>query len=324
MEGRLAKKDNTIIPELSVVISQSVMPRLKRHLPMALNNFVGLQLLPALSEYEHKVETSDYYRSLQDVAIRTRIPPIYYALAIVISGLVVLRAIMKSASNLVTDLIGYAYPFLKTMEYLEQRKNNTLQDSDIQWPSYWMIFGAVKFLDHLKSITKHIPYFTFSKIGFLLWLMHPRTEGATFIYKKYFSPLWKKKEQLETVNKLLQMLKPKEDDDYDGQQTSRQKAYSMPEVFGMSNLFSGGAKTPEFGSIDGSKSSLADSAIHLDSQEIPLKHNPDLAKFMLSLGLAAGALPNPTDSKPVLSQLIKNAQDHSQFDENDMIAFGLD
>ena len=55
---------------------------------------------------------------------------------------------------------------------------------DKQWLTYWVCFGAFNIVDQFAGIIlQFIPFYYFLKLGFLVFLMHPATMGATTVYE---------------------------------------------------------------------------------------------------------------------------------------------
>ena len=85
----------------------------------------------------------------------------------------------------VTIAVGVGYPAL--MSFLALESAGTADDK--QWLTYWTVFGAFNIIDHFAHvITDFIPFYLFFKVLFLLWLMHPSTNGALVLYNAYILP----------------------------------------------------------------------------------------------------------------------------------------
>ena len=63
--------------------------------------------------------------------------------------------------GLVVDLLGFAYPFVKSIEAL---KTDTLDD-DSQWLTYWIIYNFFKMLEGpFDSIISFVPFYHIFKV----------------------------------------------------------------------------------------------------------------------------------------------------------------
>jgi len=88
-------------------------------------------------------------------------------------------------SSYITNLLGVAYPAFMSFLALE---SDGLED-DKQWLTYWVCFGAFNIVDQFAGvILRFIPFYYFLKLGFLVYLFHPSTLGATTIYEKFIYP----------------------------------------------------------------------------------------------------------------------------------------
>jgi len=85
----------------------------------------------------------------------------------------------------ITNLIGVAYPAF--MSFIALESDGT--DDDKQWLTYWVCFGAFNIVDQFAGIIlQFIPFYYFLKLGFLVYLFHPSTMGATTVYNNFILP----------------------------------------------------------------------------------------------------------------------------------------
>lgn len=85
----------------------------------------------------------------------------------------------------ITNLLGVAYPAFQSFIALETDG----LDDDKQWLTYWVCFGAFNIVDQFAGIIlQFIPFYYFLKLGFLVFLFHPKTLGATMVYDNYILP----------------------------------------------------------------------------------------------------------------------------------------
>ena len=63
-----------------------------------------------------------------------------------------------------------------------------------RWPDSmgnrgWVCFGAFNIVDQFAGIIlQFIPFYYFLKLGFLVYLFHPSTMGATMVYNNFILP----------------------------------------------------------------------------------------------------------------------------------------
>ena len=85
----------------------------------------------------------------------------------------------------ITVAIGVAYPVFMSFIALESKGG----DDDKQWLTYWVVFGILNIIDNMAGfILSFIPFYFFLKLCFLIFLMHPSTQGATMVYNTYILP----------------------------------------------------------------------------------------------------------------------------------------
>lgn len=85
----------------------------------------------------------------------------------------------------ITQVIGVAYPAFMSFIALETDS----KDDDKQWLTYWVCFGAFNIVDQFAGIIlQFIPFYFFLKLGFLVYLFHPATLGATSVFNEYVLP----------------------------------------------------------------------------------------------------------------------------------------
>ena len=85
----------------------------------------------------------------------------------------------------IVTLLGVAYPAFMSFLALESEG----LDDDKMWLTYWVCFGCFNILDQFAGIILSIiPFYYFLKLGFLVYLYHPSTEGALTVYKNILRP----------------------------------------------------------------------------------------------------------------------------------------
>lgn len=91
----------------------------------------------------------------------------------------------------ITQVIGVGYPAFMSFIALETDS----KDDDKQWLTYWVCFGAFNIVDQFAGIIlQFIPFYFFLKLGFLVYLFHPSTLGATSVFNEYVLPYVKQYE----------------------------------------------------------------------------------------------------------------------------------
>ena len=85
----------------------------------------------------------------------------------------------------ITTMLGVAYPAF--MSFLALESDGL--DDDKMWLTYWVCYGCFTIVDQFAGIILSIiPFYYFLKLGFLVYLYHPQTEGAMTVYRNVISP----------------------------------------------------------------------------------------------------------------------------------------
>jgi receptor expression-enhancing protein 5/6 len=85
---------------------------------------------------------------------------------------------------ILTTLLGVAYPVFMSFHALENDDVN--KNDDKQWLTYWVVFGLFNIIDQFAGFVLHfIPFYYVLKLGVLIFLFHPKSVGATWVYNNY-------------------------------------------------------------------------------------------------------------------------------------------
>lgn len=93
--------------------------------------------------------------------------------------------------GIISNLVGFIYPAYRSYKAIKTED----KDDDTQWLTYWVVYAFFTVADGLFGVLfTWVPLYFFFKIGFLVWCMHPRAKGATFILRRVIVPLLEKYE----------------------------------------------------------------------------------------------------------------------------------
>ncbi|KAJ2617385.1 hypothetical protein H4S08_000353 [Coemansia sp. RSA 1365] len=184
--------------------------RLPPHLHPLLVRFRALCVRQTLS-----LETRVHINPTFQLLLKTRIiPPSLAFVAAAASTAYVLRYLYLNALDLLTNLVGVAYPAYQSIMCIEygdlsheQRCSSVCGAVDgpsldralgidepnldkKQWLMYWSIFGLLTTADHWAGpILRMFPMYRLAKIGVLIWAQHRKYNGATWLYDTFVRPL---------------------------------------------------------------------------------------------------------------------------------------
>ncbi|KAL4069036.1 TB2/DP1, HVA22 family-domain-containing protein [Scleroderma citrinum] len=125
------------------------------------------------------------YPVLNTLEQRTQVPKSY-----VVVGTLLLLAAFHFVNGLaapVSNIIGWGIPAYLSFKALETPGH---QD-DIQWLTYWVIFGFFNFLESvaLGLVLYYLPWYFALKTLFILWLQLPAFRGAQVTYVRLLKPV---------------------------------------------------------------------------------------------------------------------------------------
>jgi hypothetical protein len=121
------------------------------------------------------------------------------------------RKYLKNAFNAVVNTCILLYPTLKTIESIEKISNNIETPSDKQWSSFWIIYSLVQSLEKFKLFTALIPLYGTFKPFFYVWLIHPKTLGASIIYKNVIRKYFASSKTFARISSFISGMEPEEE-----------------------------------------------------------------------------------------------------------------
>lgn len=99
-------------------------------------------------------------------------------------------------------MITVIYPAMQSIKAIETDGG----EDDKYWLTYWIIFGVLSLLDEFGGIILGlIPFYFYIKLGFFVFLMHPKTMGAQTVYSAIIGPLIK--QHKEKIQKIIDEIK---------------------------------------------------------------------------------------------------------------------
>jgi receptor expression-enhancing protein 5/6 len=95
---------------------------------------------------------------------------------------------MIGGTKLVTDLLAFVYPAYMSFKAIDNKAAVSGKD-DLQWLTYWVVYAAFALVDRGgEMVLNWIPFYFYFKCAFLVWLYHPKTQGATLVYQQGIRP----------------------------------------------------------------------------------------------------------------------------------------
>ena len=99
--------------------------------------------------------------------------------------------ILDLGAYLICNIVGFLFPAYKSFKAL--RTNDTTDDK--KWLTYWVVFSFFTVFDGvISSILFFIPYFSIIKLSFYVYLFHPKSDGAKWVYDNFLEKMLAKYE----------------------------------------------------------------------------------------------------------------------------------
>jgi receptor expression-enhancing protein 5/6 len=94
-------------------------------------------------------------------------------------------------ANIITNIVGFIYPFYATLKSIEADNREENQE----WLIYWVVFALFCIVDNfIHYVLYWLPIFYPIKVTFLLWCMIPKFKGAKTVYENLIKPIFLKHE----------------------------------------------------------------------------------------------------------------------------------
>ncbi|ETV75587.1 hypothetical protein H257_10003 [Aphanomyces astaci] len=94
-------------------------------------------------------------------------------------------------AGLLCNLVGFVYPAYESFKAIESDNSN----DDTQWLTYWVVYSMFQIVEvFVDFLLYFIPFYYAIKLGFLVWLFMPSTQGATFVFNHLLQPFLKRHE----------------------------------------------------------------------------------------------------------------------------------
>ena len=107
------------------------------------------------------------------------------------AGLIVLTLLLLVVFQgyaIICALLTCVYPMIASVRAIESKEEN----DDKIWLSFWCVYGIFQTVEMFFGfILSFIPFYSWIRLVFFIYLMHPETQGAEVMYRRFFSPFLK-------------------------------------------------------------------------------------------------------------------------------------
>lgn len=148
-------------------------------------------------------EAADKFAALAELEQMTGVPKTY--LFIGFACLLVSMCAWGFGVIFLTHIIGVCYPAYRSFKAIDRLQQlDAVEESGVQvateeqrtahrkvtkYLMYWIFYGSFTIAETLSDfILFWIPFYYPMKLGFLLWCVHPTTEGSKWVYDNLIQP----------------------------------------------------------------------------------------------------------------------------------------
>jgi len=123
------------------------------------------------------------YERLKELESKTGQPaPLFFVLIVTALSSVLY---LLGGPKLLSDLTSFLYPAYMSFKSIDSSDRSL----DAQWLTYWVVFGLASIAETCASfLVGGIPLYFVWKLGFFVWLWHPKTMGAGVVYTQAVRP----------------------------------------------------------------------------------------------------------------------------------------
>ena len=122
-------------------------------------------------------------QQLEKIAENAGVPQKYAYWGVI--GLCMSFIIFGVGSSILTNVVGVLYPAYMSFKALESPG----ADDDTMWLTYWVVFSFLSIGDSFAGIIlRFIPFYYVLKVGFLIWMYSPSTQGALTVFNNFLRP----------------------------------------------------------------------------------------------------------------------------------------
>ncbi|KAH7331860.1 hypothetical protein KP509_20G054100 [Ceratopteris richardii] len=142
------------------------------------------------SAREHRTIRRSRRKQTRKASVDWLCPPHYFIDMLeiaVIATLIVMASILMSTLTLIA---GYIYPACKCFQAIEAYNRGEQDTSNLlKWCQYWIIIALVTVFERTADpLISWFPLYKESKVAFIVYLWHPKTQGTSYVYDNFIRP----------------------------------------------------------------------------------------------------------------------------------------
>ncbi|KAJ3020743.1 ER membrane protein DP1/Yop1 [Thoreauomyces humboldtii] len=102
-----------------------------------------------------------------------------------VSLIILVLVLNNTYAGFITDIVGFFYPAIMSLKSVGGPP--ALQG---QWLGYWTVFGSFHLIEYaIDTVLSVFPYYYTFKLGAVIWMILPSTQGASLIYLFVLRPI---------------------------------------------------------------------------------------------------------------------------------------
>jgi len=148
-------------------------------------------LYKTLDEYEMKLNENKYVFYFKQKHLGNRYPITYILFGVLVSS-IILTLYMLSGIRALSSIVGVVVPFYMSLKALNINGNSSEMNKteNMLWLSYWIIYGMFTLFESISHVLLFWmgSMYEICKMAFFLYLYHPNTKGALFLYRQCLQP----------------------------------------------------------------------------------------------------------------------------------------
>jgi len=144
-----------------------------------------------LDEYENRLRQDKTIANFEDKYLNRKFPLSYIIASILLLSILTILYIFSGMRSLST-FVGVLYPFYMSLKVLNNQSINEINKQEhMLWLSYWIWYGIFNTLEIFSDVIFGWMgnMYELMKMALFIYLYHPQTKGALFLYHRILQPL---------------------------------------------------------------------------------------------------------------------------------------
>eukprot|EP00917_Polyrhabdina_sp_WS-2016_P019019 GHVP01040840.1.p1 GENE.GHVP01040840.1~~GHVP01040840.1.p1 ORF type:complete len:191 (-),score=32.86 GHVP01040840.1:19-546(-) len=95
------------------------------------------------------------------------------------------------------DAFGFCIPAYMSMKMIKElNETGTINKEEVtKWTTYWIVFTLLLLSERILFILRYIPFYHAVRLGFIIWMILPQSNGALMLHSNRVSQIFSSIEQ---------------------------------------------------------------------------------------------------------------------------------